>query len=375
MNDTNPPENISDDEKGAGAFRLSISDENFQFHTVEIADRKVTGAQITQAAGQHPVEDYIVLQHLKNRELESLRPSELIDLAAKGAERFFVIKGADLHRFFVDGLSMEWPLATISGAHILELAGAGEDMDLIFEREDTADEVIDDDRMVALDEPGAEHFKTRKAVKQITIWVDGEPYVPPTRKMTPNEIISQAAGKNPAENYLVRITGHENVSYKDKGDLPIRLRDGMKFQVIFTGATPVSEPAVKTGVDHFRAGLRVLGFAPTPMAGHPNHLVFGYKVESGKFAGKEVKLGLVIPSDFPMTPPSGPYVSPEIHPLSPDSSPHPKGAVHKEQAKVFDTNAGGAWQYWSRPFPGWGQNGKQTVAAYMAHIWTLWETQ
>lgn len=375
MNDSNPPENISDDEKGAGAFRVSIGDESFEFRTIEIADRKVTGAQITQAAGHHPVEDYIVLQQLKNRELESLRSSELVDLAGKGAERFFVIKGADLHRFFVDGLSMEWPLDTISGAHLLELAGADEDMDLVLEREDTADEVIDDDQMVALTEPGAEHFKTRKATKQITIWVDGEPYEPPTRKMTPNDIITQAAGKNPAENYLVRITGRENISYKDKGDVPIRLREGMKFQVIFTGATPVSDPAAKTGVDHFMAGLRELGFKPSAMAGHPGHLIFDYTVQNGKMTGKEVKLGLVIPSDFPMTPPSGPYVSPEIHPISPDSNPHPKGAVHKEQAKVFDANAGGAWQYWSRPFPGWGQNGKRTVAAYMAHIWNLWETQ
>lgn len=375
MKDAKPPEDISDEEKGAGAFRISISDENFQFRTVEIADQKVTGAQITHAAGQHPVEDYVVLQQLKSRELESLRPSELVDLATKGAERFFVIKGADLHRFFVDGLSMEWPLATISGAHILELVDADEDMELILECEDTADEVIDDDRIVHLDAPGAEHFKTRKAAKQITIFVDGEPYEPPRRKMTPNEIIIAAAEKSPAEFYLVQITGGEKVSYKDVGDIPIRLRNRMKFQTIFTGATPVSDPAVKTGVDHFVAGLRELGFAPVALAGHPDHLVFDYRVESGKFAGKEIKLGLVIPADFPMNPPSGPHMSPETHPIHTNADPHPTGAVHKTQALPFEVGAGGAWQYWSRPFPGWGQNGKRTVAAYMAHIWTLWDTQ
>jgi hypothetical protein len=375
MKDAKPPEDVSDDEKGAGAFRISISNENFLFRTVEIADQKVTGAQITQAAGQHPVEDYVVLQQLKTRELESIRPGELLDLAANGVERFFVIKGADLHRFFVDGLSLEWPRATLSGAHVLELVDADEDMELILEREDTADEVIDDDEEVRLDTPGAERFKTRKATKQIIIFVDGEEYAPPTRTMAPNEIIRQAAGKDPAQNYLAQITGGQSISYKDVGDEPIRLRNRMKFQVIFTGATPVSDPAVKTGVDHFIAGLRELGFAPVALSGQPDKLVFDYKVESGKFAGKDVKLGLVIPADFPMTPPSGPYVSPEIHPIHPDADPHPAGAVHKTQAEPFEAGTGGAWQYWSRPFPGWGQNGKRTVAAYMAHIWTLWETQ
>lgn len=376
MKDGEPPDEISNDQDGAGAFRISISDESFQFRTVEITDRKVTGAQLTQAAGQHPVKDYVVLQQLKSRELESLRPSELVDLAAAGVERFFVIKGADLHRFVVDGLSLEWPLATISCTHILELVGAGEDMELILEREDTAVEVIDDDEDVRLDAPGVERFKTRKNARQIVIFVDGEDYDPPTRRMTPNEIIEKAAGKDPTQNYLIRITRHDRkVSYKDVGDVPIRLRNGMKFQVIFTGATPVSDPAVKTAVDLFIAGLRGLGLTPITLEGKPDHLVFDYKVESGKFAGKDVRHGLVIPPDFPMTPPSGPYVSPEIHPIHTNGDPHPTGAVHKDQAKPFEAGAGGAWQYWSRPFPGWGQNGKRTVAAYMAHIWTLWETQ
>lgn len=81
-----------------------------------------------------------------------------------------------------------------------------------------------------------------------------------------------------------------------------------------------------------------------------------------------------MPADFPMNAPTGPYVSPEIHPTNPQHGPHPTGGVHKDQAKVFDTTAGGAWQYWSRPFPEW-QNSKRTVAAYMSHIWNLWDSQ
>ena len=74
-----------------------------------------------------------------------------------------------------------------------------------------------------------------------------------------------------------------------------------------------------------------------------------------------------------MTPPSGPYVTPEIHSINTDGE-HPKGRVHKDQARVFDAPTGASWQYWSRPFPGWAES-KRSVAAYMSHIWKLWDSQ
>lgn len=83
--------------------------------------------------------------------------------------------------------------------------------------------------------------------------------------------------------------------------------------------------------------------------------------------------GLIVPRDFPITPPSGPYVSSEIHPINTGGQ-HPLGAVHKDQARPFDRGAGGAWQHWSRPFPDWATS-KRTVAAYMSHIWKLWDSQ
>ena len=53
--------------------------------------------------------------------------------------------------------------------------------------------------------------------------------------MTPNEIIKGAANKDPGNHYLVQITKHERVSYQGKGNEPIRLKKGEKFQVVCTG--------------------------------------------------------------------------------------------------------------------------------------------
>jgi len=71
--------------------------------------------------------------------------------------------------------------------------------------------------------------------------VDGEPFTTEAKELTPNDIIKDFAGKDPATNYLVQIRGHEKTSYEGLGNIPIEMHDGMKFQVISSGPTPVSD--------------------------------------------------------------------------------------------------------------------------------------
>jgi len=128
-----------------------------------------------------------------------------------------------------------------------------------------------------------------------------------------------------------------------------------------------------SGVDAFVQGLIALGYVPTSLPGKPEHVVIDYEVESGRFAGKKVKHGFIVPADFPLTAPSGPHVAPHIHPIKTDGQ-HPTGAVHQSQAAPFQDALGGEWQYWSRPAPDWPTT-KKTVATYMSHIWRLWDSQ
>jgi hypothetical protein len=72
--------------------------------------------------------------------------------------------------------------------------------------------------------------------------VDGEPFTTEASELTPNAIIKDFAGKDPATHYLVRIEGHHKKdSYQGRGDAPIAMHDGMRFQVFSTGPTPVSD--------------------------------------------------------------------------------------------------------------------------------------
>jgi hypothetical protein len=203
----------------------------------------------------------------------------------------------------------------------------------------------------------------------IHIFVDGEEYTTNERELTANQIITKFGKKDPATNYLVEIEGNRKISFQGKGNDEIKLHNNLSFQIVSTGPTPVS---FATGPIAVAEGLRKMGYDPQPLPGMPNHLVFDYPVQVGRRVGETVRLGIIVPQDFPNTPPSGPHVSPHIQAIHPSNDrPHPEGGVHPSE---FQQHTGGQWQYWSRPIQNWGQI-RRTVAAYMSHIWRLWETQ
>lgn len=82
--------------------------------------------------------------------------------------------------------------------------------------------------------------KAHPSVPEIHFTVDGEHYETPKGSLTPNEIIREFAELDPATHYLVQIHGQERNSFEGKGDEPVEMRNGMRFQVISTGPTTVS---------------------------------------------------------------------------------------------------------------------------------------
>jgi hypothetical protein len=118
----------------------------------------------------------------------------------------------------------------------------------------------------------------------------------------------------------------------------------------------------------FMAELRELGYEPEL---RPNEfVVFDYEVEVGKHIGEQVKIGLQVPADWPMSPPSGPFVSPRLLPLNPSSGRgRPWDAVHAAHGRGLE-DPQGVWEYWSRPLNGWPRTDR-SVNAYLRHLRTL----
>lgn len=116
----------------------------------------------------------------------------------------------------------------------------------------------------------------------------------------------------------------------------------------------------------FISQLRALGYSVTELGG--NRVAFPYTVETGKFAGQLIQLGFVVPGDFPLSPPSGPHISPRLLPITNGGGTHPTGAIHPSQ------EFGADWEYWSRPLKHW-QTTQRKAHDVLAHIRHLFDTQ
>lgn len=203
-----------------------IGDEAFAFTTHTFDDRKVTGAQIAMAVNKHPVEDYIVLQNLKSGEVETIRPTETVDLGEPGVERLFVIKGDKTHRFVVEGLSLEWPRNKLLASKIKDLAHADDDMALVLER-DGADQIFDDDDDVPIGSDDVERFRLKKRKKTVTVIYGGETEYELERRFYTTEELMTIFGV-PAGYKLDFVAPDGTFREMEPGER-IKVKDGMEF--------------------------------------------------------------------------------------------------------------------------------------------------
>ena len=217
-------------------FTAQIGDENFDFQEVRFEDAKVTGAQIAEAARAHPVQEYVVLSQLDSFELETLRPNELVDIAKPA--RFFVINGDGTEKFFVDGLSLEWPIDTVTGLTIKRLVGKDtDDIELVLEREDAPDKVIDDDEEVRIGKRGVEMFKMRRV--KVIIIVNTREREWAKKRISFEDLVAIAYPVPPTGTCIVyTVTYFDGPPHKPEGTLTagqsVKVVDRMAFSVKFT---------------------------------------------------------------------------------------------------------------------------------------------
>jgi len=121
------------------------------------------------------------------------------------------------------------------------------------------------------------------------------------------------------------------------------------------------------GKDDFVSGLKGMGSEARDL-GENRVAIENYVIKSGRFNGRIVTVGIEIPPDFPVTPPTGPHITPCLLPINPN------GATHTDRTAP-SPSFGAEWQYLSRPFPNgsWPKT-KRTVPVYMSFIRQLLET-
>jgi hypothetical protein len=209
----------------AQAFDVAISDETFTFKTVAFEDAEVTGAQIAEAVGAHPVTQFRVLQQLTSGEIETKRPTELTNLREAGVERFFVIRSDRTYDFTVDGLALEWALSEITGAHLRALARATDRQDLVRV---TADgfEVVADGDVVSFEGGDTDEFRLVDRKQMVTIFYREEPFVVERRRWSTEELMVLFEVKAGYKLDLIQPDGE----FKEmKPGETIEVREGMEF--------------------------------------------------------------------------------------------------------------------------------------------------
>jgi len=144
-----------------GPYLARIGDAVLNFREVRIEDPVPTGRQILLAADAHPVEEHMVFQILRNRELEELRLNETTDLPPAKPKSFLVFKGATSFRFELDNRVLEWGAPRITGHVLKYLARVDPQTHRVWiERRGREDLPIEDDDEVKLDDKGLERFFT-----------------------------------------------------------------------------------------------------------------------------------------------------------------------------------------------------------------------
>jgi hypothetical protein len=139
---------------------ISIADQTLAFRAIAIGDATPTGAQIARAAGKAPAPNVVVMAVLPDGQLELVRPDEVVDL--RRINRFVVVESDRLYLLTINVERFEWPCRVISGGAVRKLGQVPADEEILFDRENQKDQVIDDADLVDLEHQGVEAFHSRK---------------------------------------------------------------------------------------------------------------------------------------------------------------------------------------------------------------------
>lgn len=148
------------------------------------------------------------------------------DFALLCSDPFFVVEGGITHRFFVEGLAMEWPRKKLIASQIKFLAGAGDQQALILERPGLY-QIFDDDDEVNIGGDDVERSKLRKRKKSVTVIYGGGVEFELERRVYTTEELMSIFGVPPG--YKLDIIGSDGVFREMAPGERLKVKDGMEF--------------------------------------------------------------------------------------------------------------------------------------------------
>lgn len=185
----------------------------------------ISGKELLKLAGKEALDDYIIYLLLEDGDMESIRPTEVVDLQRSGIEKFRSFRADVIYRLEIDGKSREWGSDFITGRAIKRLAGiaAPGEVGIWQKTKDGEDKLIGDCNLVDLTCEGIEKFRIGA---KYSICIEGKVFEWPKKTITTEEII-QLGGWDASQG-AVEVDKDQNERPLASGEV-VKLKPGHNF--------------------------------------------------------------------------------------------------------------------------------------------------
>jgi len=129
---------------------------------INLTDPVVNGRQILQKSGRRPEKNFQLLMLTSDGGLEEIGLEELVDLRARGVEKFFVFETGCLRAFEIDDRRFLWGNDSIPEHTLRFLANVAADYSIWQEIRGEDDKLIEEGELASLADKGVEVFFTGK---------------------------------------------------------------------------------------------------------------------------------------------------------------------------------------------------------------------
>ncbi|MEO1700630.1 MAG: multiubiquitin domain-containing protein [Pseudomonadota bacterium] len=152
----------------ATAYRVRLWDGDDFDEKRLIPDRSPTGTQILDAFDRYPVNEHVLL--LLDRDgLHEIAPNQVIDIAGRGAERFFAFRTDRLWFGAFNDQRFPWGAPQISENMLRLIFRVSDRQEIVVTRAGEPDSILVPDDKVSLDDEGLERLFTRKSAWKLLV--------------------------------------------------------------------------------------------------------------------------------------------------------------------------------------------------------------
>ncbi|WP_019602822.1 multiubiquitin domain-containing protein [Teredinibacter turnerae] len=185
----------------------------------------ISGNELLLMAGKQPPGEFVIYLLLEDGDMESIRPTEMVDLQRTGIEKFRTFRADVLYRLEVNGKPREWGSDFITGRAIKRLIDGDEPEEVgIWQKTKSGeDKLIEDTDVVNLGCEGIEKFRVGA---KYSICIEGKVFEWSKKTITTEEII-QLGGWDASQG-AVEVDKDQNERPLASGEI-IKLKPGHNF--------------------------------------------------------------------------------------------------------------------------------------------------